>query len=388
MTKEIKPSFMYAPKQRTLHMLAQNNTQHKVPAIAVYITSLAGAPTRRHNKNTMSTHNGANLHDDYVRGVHAPNPVNITISMSLIARYQRDMEQMLTNFIPYNDPYIILSMRHPITEEELQLKCKWNDDVSFDYPTDQETNSPVRLTADCSFTIEGWLFKANNPLVGKIHKIDTTYTAVDTFTCLYDDMFEMQSEDSTDYFRIIGRPLVRAANTTCIAAGSATTVTLYGQMFKEVTGVYLSAGEGVTMPDHTAQEWNLWDAATSDASMISAASSFDAYALEQFAVSYQDSDIWGQIKYVDWPQDSQTMTDDEYHKPLTQPWTKITTTIPALSGQGMVDVIVTTPAGVGLLSLDSRTIQTNPYPEDHPMRDLWVPIDEPWAGVGLTVTSP
>ena len=42
-----------------------------------------------------------------------PVPVNLEVSMSILARYMQDVDQIVSNFVPYNNPYIILSWKVP-----------------------------------------------------------------------------------------------------------------------------------------------------------------------------------------------------------------------------------------------------------------------------------
>ena len=42
-----------------------------------------------------------------------PVPVNLEVSMSILARYMEDVDQIISNFAPYNNPYIILSWPVP-----------------------------------------------------------------------------------------------------------------------------------------------------------------------------------------------------------------------------------------------------------------------------------
>ena len=117
----LKVRYVYAPKQRVIHDLTNKARHLTLPVVAVNIAGISRDPSRVFNKiygqylseferkyKTSETQ-GKNL------SYHVPQPVpiNINVSMSILARYQTDVEQIISNFIPYNDPYIIISWKLP-----------------------------------------------------------------------------------------------------------------------------------------------------------------------------------------------------------------------------------------------------------------------------------
>ena len=131
---QLAVKYVYAPKQRVLHDLV-NKPQHiTVPAIAV--------------------------------------SVDIGINMSVITKYQTDMDQILTNFIPYTDPYIIISWQNPDVNlsipQEIRSPVEWSGSISMAYPTELAGNQPYRVTADTTFIIKGWMFKAEQRQIPNI----------------------------------------------------------------------------------------------------------------------------------------------------------------------------------------------------------------------------
>tara|TARA_R110000851_G_scaffold319698_1_gene484238 strand:- start:583 stop:1005 length:423 start_codon:yes stop_codon:yes gene_type:complete len=109
--------------------------------------------------------------------------------MSIITKFQTDMDQILSNFIPYNDPYIVISWKIPeeflVTEQEIRSEVLWDGNVSIDYPTDLDNSTPYRVTGDTSFIIKGWIFKKHiTDYAGTILQINTNiydgFTLADT----------------------------------------------------------------------------------------------------------------------------------------------------------------------------------------------------------------
>lgn len=158
--------YVYAPKQRVLHDLV-NKPQHiSLPAIAVNITGISRDPERVFNKIAGSYYQRDNkLPDSLLQTDYLPQPVpvDVSIGLSVITKYQTDMDQILTNFVPYTDPYIVVSWvvpdRNMSTNQEIRSLIEWSGNISINYPVDIQSNQPYRVTADTSFVIKGWLFK-------------------------------------------------------------------------------------------------------------------------------------------------------------------------------------------------------------------------------------
>tara|TARA_R110002167_G_scaffold9579_10_gene44314 strand:- start:666 stop:1424 length:759 start_codon:yes stop_codon:yes gene_type:complete len=158
--------YVYAPKQRVLHDLI-NKPQHiTVPAIAVSINSISRDNDRVFNKIAGSYYQRReNLPDALLKTDYMPQPVpvDIGINMSVITKYQTDMDQILTNFIPYTDPYIVISWRNPDKNmtigQEIRSPVEWSGSINMNYPTEINAGQPYRVTADTSFVIKGWMFK-------------------------------------------------------------------------------------------------------------------------------------------------------------------------------------------------------------------------------------
>ena len=73
------------------------------------------------------------------------------------------MDQILTNFIPYTDPYIVISWQNPdrnlTVAQEIRSPVEWSGNINITYPTELAANNPYRVTADTTFVIKGWMFK-------------------------------------------------------------------------------------------------------------------------------------------------------------------------------------------------------------------------------------
>ena len=176
----IKARYIYAPKQRVLQDLINENKTLTLPVVSVNVTGINRDENRVFNKLDGFYYQGNVGNEKVSRRIKAPVPINITLSVSVLTRYQTDMDQILSNFVPFCNPYIIISWKVPeafnlSVEQEIRSEVLWTGDVSMQYPTDLASNQKARVTADTSFTIKGWLFKDTDNPDGNIFFIDNNF---------------------------------------------------------------------------------------------------------------------------------------------------------------------------------------------------------------------
>lgn len=177
--------YVYAPKQRVVHDILNKARHITLPAIAVNINSIDLDRDRVFNKIAGSYHTRKdtfNGHDMLTVTDHLsqPVPINIDVNMSILTKYQTDMDQILSNFIPYNNPYIVISWKTPPellqTQQEIRTEVLWGGSMKMNYPTDLGSSEPFRVSADTSFTIKSWLFKHKDDPIGNIFTINSYFT--------------------------------------------------------------------------------------------------------------------------------------------------------------------------------------------------------------------
>lgn len=190
--------YVYAPKQRVLYDLINPGQNLTLPVISVTISNITRDVNRVFNKNagffahgTDSELNPAALTYYY----RTPVPVNIDVKMYILTRYQSDMDQILSNFVPYNNPYVVISWTVPKDynlpyTQEIRTEVLWNGSINLDYPIDINGGQKAQIIADTTFTIKGFLFPAAVDPVSNIFKIDSNFTAVSTETDLSNFTFE------------------------------------------------------------------------------------------------------------------------------------------------------------------------------------------------------
>ena len=174
--EEISVRYVLAPKQRVMYDIVNKAQNLTLPVVAVNITGISRDTTRVFNK-LDSIYNKTG---DYGKSsLLMPVPINIEVSMSILARYLQDMDQILSNFVPFNNPYIIISWKEPTKVEtqtvEVRSEVLWSGNISLTEPTDIAYSEKFRVVADTSFTIKGWLFRNANEISQQIYFIDTNF---------------------------------------------------------------------------------------------------------------------------------------------------------------------------------------------------------------------
>jgi len=313
---EVEIRTMYAPKQRVLFDLVNKNQHIKIPCLAVNMRNMRYDSQRAFNKIEGFIANAATIRcgGKYPQ----PVPVKFDLDCSLFCRYQRDADQFITCLFSNFYPYIVLSYQHPdIDNMEVRVLLEWSQNLNFNYPSDLAGNQAYRLLIDTSFTVSGWLYRnASNPY-GIIYNIDARYTAVSSIIDDYDYLKAFESDTTTDYRYISGRPFIyNVTPDTLSMEESGTAITLMGNMFNDVSGVVLSTNNAIFSGVETFSPF------ISDKNLSAVYTEFQGVSV-QFDVL------------------------DDHH---------IQFNMPAMSAAGYVDVIAWSPFGAGFLKTDSRRL--------------------------------
>jgi hypothetical protein len=204
-----KVLYVYMPKTRLFNYL--NNPAPgglTVPVISVNINSLSRDNTRVFNKIEGFRVPYSNESEFYRfdKKVLQPVPINIGVTMTIVTKYQNDMDQILSNFIPYCDPYIVISWKLPTTEKnsptEIRSEILWDGQCKLNYPLELNATQSYRITSETSFLIKGWMFKKLDQNINKIYVINSEYKSTD-FT---NDLLLDEDELFTKYYSISARP--------------------------------------------------------------------------------------------------------------------------------------------------------------------------------------
>lgn len=181
--QEIAVRYVMAPKQRIMYDIVNKAQNIKLPVVSIDLASVSYDTDRVFNK--------LDGFDNYGEGtasaINTPVPVNLEVNMSILCRYMSDMDQIISNFVPYANPYIVLAWREPVDQAllsagevpfnpiEIRSEVLWSQSISMNTPKDSTYSEKFRITADTSFTIKGWLFRNKNETSNPIYFIDTNF---------------------------------------------------------------------------------------------------------------------------------------------------------------------------------------------------------------------
>lgn len=175
--QEVAVRYVFAPKQRIMHDVVNKAQNLQLPVVAIDLAGVSYDTDRVFNK-LGNFENYANVNS--ASSLRTPTPVNLTVNMSILCRYMQDMEQILSNFIPYSDPYIVLAWKEPVSDDrddviEIRSEVAWDQNISLNTPTESTYSDKFRIVADTTFTIKGWLFRNKNETANPIYFIDTNF---------------------------------------------------------------------------------------------------------------------------------------------------------------------------------------------------------------------
>jgi len=178
--------YVYAPKERVIFDLVNKAQNITLPVISINISNVSRDESRVFNKlggfyfpqgeSSVSIKNKSTY-------IASPVPVNIGINMSILTKFQSDMDQIISNFVPYNNPYIIISWKIPEElapegfsfPQEIRSEVLWDGNIALSYPTDINASEKYRIAGDTTFIIKGWLFQAAKESAGNIFYIDNNF---------------------------------------------------------------------------------------------------------------------------------------------------------------------------------------------------------------------
>ena len=274
--QEVDVRYVFAPKQRIMYDVVNKAQNLQLPVVAVNLTSVSYDTDRVFNKlHNFENATGVNS----ASSIRTPTPVNLTVNMSILCRYMQDMEQILSNFVPYADPYIVLAWKEPVSDAldsdviEIRTEVLWDQNINLNTPTETTYSDKFRIIADTSFTIKGWLFRNQNETANPIYFIENnfintspTYSFNQALTSLeYEAFFDSLTADAgydIDTISLSGIPeitnvyfntsasLLEVNGPVTVTSGAYTyntnSYTLLGSHYNETEFVLLSSNSTLT----------------------------------------------------------------------------------------------------------------------------------------------
>ena len=200
--QNVEVRYVFAPKQRVMYDIINKAQNLTLPVVAINLTSISRDESRVFNKVATSYLPGTEIQNPEMSAKFLmPVPVNLEVNMSILARYMQDVDQIVSNFVPYNNPYIILSWKVPADygftyDQEIRSEVLWDGNLNYSTPTDTTYSDKFRIAVDTSFTIKGWLFPEEKSTTGNIYKVDSRFINVDLQNRIYSPLDEVTSVES------------------------------------------------------------------------------------------------------------------------------------------------------------------------------------------------
>jgi hypothetical protein len=323
---QIEVNIIYSPKQRTLFDIINKNQHIQIPIISCYITNFARDPGRVFNKIAGSSYNMYPATSGS-ESLLQPLPINITMGVSIICRYQTDLDQILGQ-LAYFDPYIVISWMDPLLNfTEVRSTVYWDEQVKIQYPVETVASQPTRIIADTSFIIKGWLYKIPQPGVGKIYKITSTFTSVSELDLNYSLLTALRTLDNSDMFTISAIPQIERTFPSYTLTGVDTNFLMLGDMFS-FNGHCVSGLFAIPLDSNMYPTLAWFDPLSSQPSLSSKYPGFSGIEITDYTIEGNNS---------------------------------LTFTLPSAIGYGYIDLLVYNEAGYSKLS-EAIKPNYNPWP--------------------------
>ena len=316
----IQVNLKYSPKSRVINDIINKNQHVQLPVMALSIGGISYDQTRTFNKiaGFYTDVPSASAYSEH----YQPLPITLTLNLSILSRYQNDLDQITTCLFTFFHPYITISYIHPEVEQEVRCVVQWDGNISFQYPNDAAATVPYRISADATFKVSGWIYRNKQNSIGKIYKIENSFNAVSVF----DDFYYMErnkTQYNSDVVVISARPFVQRIEPYTISSGvSGNEFFIYGKMLNYVSSICVSGTDGVYP---------------------------SAYELDYFAQFPKLSSLYPPF----------TGVSAENIEILTEGVAKFT--LPTPQNIGYITIIPISEAGYGNLVIDSVRPTHNPY---------------------------
>lgn len=206
--KKINVRFVYGPKKRVLYDIINAAKATTLPVVALDLKGFSHDTTRIFNKN-------GEFFDTIISGDNCaqyltPTPIKLNYSITIITRYRTDIEQIISNIIPHCNPYFVISIKVPsdfklLGEQEIREVVTWSGNINIEHPDPINKDAKSIYTATTDFTVNGWLFKPEQPAAKPIYEINAD--VVDNLVEDWDDIeVHVESYPIIDYVCVNNTP--------------------------------------------------------------------------------------------------------------------------------------------------------------------------------------
>ena len=154
--KKILVPCVYGPKSRMLKDIDNPSKVTNPPLICFSPTMISRDTTRVASVNRNLEFQVGDKYDPIFM---QPIPLNIEYQVSILVKYESDLDQIMCNFVPFFNPSIYIVFPNP-KKPTVNIKAKllWSGDFAVDYQEDISKEQNVRATGDSTFTLQTWIF--------------------------------------------------------------------------------------------------------------------------------------------------------------------------------------------------------------------------------------
>ena len=238
MRDRIKVRMVYAPKQRVLNDLLDRDQNLQLPVIAVQISGVTRDQTRVTNKLLGSYYNLGKT--SYSFHEKTPLPVDVKYTVSIMTRYQEDLDQIVTHLAPYVNPYLVVSWRTPKRQHhEIRSKVLWDGSVNTQYPVELTSTTVARVIADLTFTFKGWLFQHVADPVGDVANITSNFFTSSKIDSEY-LLDEIPTDANLEQTHRHTSPQPKTVFSETLKIGETKEFSLLGSGFNKIRNVYVA----------------------------------------------------------------------------------------------------------------------------------------------------
>lgn len=158
-TSWLKVPCVFGQRSRILKGLenAERRSMYKLPMIAINRTGY-----QRQGDRLNSLHNEVKYEISSKRRLYerlTPVPIDISYDVSVIAKYQADIDKIASNFMVFFNSNVFVSQEHPKYEGiRLNNEIIMSDSVSEEHPDELDPGADDVITSNFSFTFKTYLF--------------------------------------------------------------------------------------------------------------------------------------------------------------------------------------------------------------------------------------
>lgn len=149
---------VYGNRDRILKSGENYNKTLEIPIIALSQMGITKDIERVHSVNDHIKYDVPLANGEFDIRNLMPIPINIDFNVSIITKYQEDMDQILCNFVPFFNPTVYITWPMPNGNGNLKTQVLWDGSINMLYPTDITEADSYRIIAETNFTVKTFLF--------------------------------------------------------------------------------------------------------------------------------------------------------------------------------------------------------------------------------------